>query len=202
MGARAGPAPRARVRDCTGAGAATRVNREVGREVSTRPAGLDRPAGHGSGPAEAPGRQPDPGNRIGLDDVGRGAPGMPWARHALHRGERGDPHLHGLAGNGRRQQAEQVPDRDAERVRGRRLTGVERTGHRGHARRVTRIRAPGPPGRGGTPCWLSGHACRQPKMAGKAPRCTSASSASEITNRSATSRLPPPTAPMSVAGTP
>ena len=61
-------------------------------------------------PADAEGQ---PGQRIGLDDVGRGAAGVPGTRDALHRAVRRDPHLDGATRRRRGELLEQEADRVA-----------------------------------------------------------------------------------------
>ena len=51
--------------------------RQPGRQVGPRPAGADLPGGHRLAPSRPPGGQRDPGHRVGLDHVRRGAPGVP-----------------------------------------------------------------------------------------------------------------------------
>ena len=54
-----------------------RGQRQVPGEVGARAAGPDRAVADRARPRGPPGRQPDPGDRVGLDHVRRGAAGVP-----------------------------------------------------------------------------------------------------------------------------
>lgn len=60
------------------------------------------------GPAEPPGRQPEPRERVGLDHIRRSAPGVPGAGDTLHRRDRWHSHFYRTAGGFRLEHLQQV----------------------------------------------------------------------------------------------
>ena len=122
---RAGPGPGGGVRFCLSAhGAPCRVQPISGSsaaEVGPLAARADlRRRRAPSAQSVRPGGEPDPGQRVGLDDVRRGAAGVPGPLDALHDGVRRDPHL------GRRRRA---PSRRGRR----RAAGCRRRGPDGRS---------------------------------------------------------------------
>ena len=80
-------------------------------EMSARgPLARTRPSGDRVRPRQPPGREQDPGDRVGFHHVRRGAAGVPGALHALDGRKRRDAHLDRAAGCLGGQQAEQVHD--------------------------------------------------------------------------------------------
>ena len=125
------------VRTAPGGGAVRRAHRtprrlgvgqgQQGVEVGARAAHPQPPLRQRLGPALVTGRQAQPGLGVGLDDVGRGAPGVPWALEALHRAERRHPHLDAATGGAHPELLEGVAHGGARARLGRRPRGRRAT---------------------------------------------------------------------------
>ena len=124
-----------RVSACRAALAGSRLRRptgQVSRQVGAGAAGRDPTVANCVGPGEPPGGQKYKRDRIGLDHVRRGAPGMGRPFDTLNRAKRWNPHLHRTAGYLLSKRGEQHPDRVAEQRAIRKPCCVKRLNGGGH----------------------------------------------------------------------
>lgn len=140
-------------------------------------------------PVEPSGRQPEPGDRVGLDHVWRCAPGMPGAGDTLHRRDRWHSHFYRTAGGDCLKLVQQIPRGGPQRVSRRFLSAVDGGAYLSDAGGTLGIGL------------TRGHEPGQPKRAGSVLFQARSSSPRGIASWASTVRLSPPVVPRTVIGT-